>query len=264
MFIKRVVLLVLLSKLCFAADDGQELYGTTDNPQINGVTYDVHKAFIEPNAGFQPKVKQSDNPSQNNSDGESQKQIMVKPLNHQKVSINQNSGFSSDAWASNSNVEKALKQAASEGKLSTVLAEAKKANVPASVAIVPIVESNYNKSAVSPKGAVGAWQIMQGTAADYGLSPSDRTDFNRSTAVAIQILNDLHSEFGNWALAFAAYNCGDRCVLNALKKNPNATSIDELSLPKETKDYVHKIVQINQIIAGLDKKNQLADNKIKQ
>jgi membrane-bound lytic murein transglycosylase D len=96
---------------------------------------------------------------------------------------------------------------------------------------------------------------MPGTANDYGLNSKDRFDFNSSTDVAIQLLNDLHQEFGNWALAFAAYNCGSQCVINALKKNPKATDIDELSLPTETKNYVHKIVQLNQLIAGLDNTN---------
>ena len=72
------------------------------------------------------------------------------------------------------------------------------------MALVPIVESNYNRNAVSPKGAGGAWQLMPKTAGDYGLSSNQRFDFTSSTGVAIQLLNDLYQQFGNWALVFAA------------------------------------------------------------
>lgn len=237
--------LLLLSVTQVFADN---LYGTAENPQINGNSYDVHQVYIEPNNGFQPKVE---NLEKQDSSAPSQ-QIIIKTRNPApKVSTN----FKSDNWATDARVEKMLKTAASDGKLDYVLKQAKKSNLPASVAVVPIVESKYNPNAVSPKGAGGAWQLMPGTANDYGLNSSDRFDFNTSTQAAIQLLNNLHQEFGNWALAFAAYNCGSQCVKNALKKNPNATDIDELSLPKETKDYVHKIVQLNQVIAGLDKKS---------
>ena len=226
---KKLILSLLVINVSFA----DALYGTIASPQINGVNYDIHQTYIEPNQGYQAQTNSS-------------QQIIVKTAEVK-------SNFKSDSWATDSKVEKALKQAASEGKLDYVLNEAKKSNVPASIAVVPIVESNYNRNAVSAKGAGGAWQLMPGTASDYGLSSNQRFDFNSSTKAAIQMLNDLHNEFGNWALAFAAYNCGSQCVRNALKQNPAATDIDELDLPKETKDYVHKIVQLNQVIAGLDK-----------
>ena len=248
--VRKLIVLLLLAQVCFA-DDGRNtapMYGTVDSPQINGVAYDVHKPYIEPNEGNQVAAKQTGSVVVEPK----AKQIMARPASSATQSLN----FKSDSWASDTKVERALKQAASEGKLSYVLDQAKKANIPASVAIVPMVESNYNKTAVSPKGAGGAWQLMPGTAGDYGLSSKDRFDFTSSTDVAIQILDDLHSQFGNWALAFAAYNCGSQCVVNALKKNPEAKDIDELALPNETKQYVHKIVQLNQLIARLDNGNK--------
>lgn len=245
--LRKLIVLLLWLQVCYA-DEGLAPYGTVDHPQINGSVYDVHKPYIEPNQGYQVAVKQPGMPSQQSDEMQS-KQIMVRPAT---TSTTQPLNFKSDSWATDSKVERALQHAAKDGKLSYVLDEAKKANVPASVATVAIVESNYNKNAISPKGAGGAWQLMPGTASDYGLSADDRFDFNSSTKVAIQILNDLHQKFGNWALAFAAYNCGDQCVVNALNKNPNAKDIDGLALPKETKQYVHKIVQLNQLIARLD------------
>ena len=252
--LKKIILLSFLTSYCFA--DNGVLYGTPDNPQINGSSYDVHRVYIEPNSGFQPKEQLVSN--NDSSEPKSNTRVVIKS---RQAARQQPVNFKSDSWTTDAKVERALKQAASEGKLSYVLEEARTAKVPATVAIVPIVESNYNKTAVSIKGAGGAWQLMPATASDYGLSSNDRFDFNVSTQAAIQLLNDLHNEFGNWALAFAAYNCGNTCVRSALKKNPNATDIDELSLPRETKDYVHKIVRLNQIIAGLDKAPVLPNNK---
>ncbi|MDQ5921823.1 MAG: rane-bound lytic murein transglycosylase [Pseudomonadota bacterium] len=241
--------MIRICYLSYAYADVSAMFGTVDNPQINGVAYEVHKPYIEANAGFSRQA-------QIESLAIVEKEVTPLQASTSKVddSTLDNSAvtnFKSDSWATNVKVEKALRQAASGGKLNYVLEEAKKASAPAAVAIVPMVESNYNKNAISPKGAGGAWQLMPGTANDYGISSKDRFDFNSSTKVAIQILNDLHSEFGNWVLAFAAYNCGEQCVRNALKRNPGATTIDELSLPRETKDYVHKIISLNQVIAGL-------------
>lgn len=249
---KKICWFFLFIQLCFA-DDNATMYGTSDNPQINGVQYDVHKLYIEPNPGYGTST--ASNQGVDQAIKPSQVTIAIRQgdaATHKTASSN----LESDQWASNSSVERVLKQAASEGKLDYVLGQAKKANVPASVAIVPIVESKYNKNAVSPKGAGGAWQLMPATANDYGLSSQGRFDFHNSTDVAIQILSDSYQQFGNWSLAFAAYNCGNQCVLSALKKNPNAKDIEELSLPSETKDYVKQIVQWTQILAGLDKTNK--------
>ncbi len=248
---KKIILLSLLAGYCFA--DNTALYGTPDNPQIDGVTYDLHKPYIEPNQGDAKTAVKSSDDTQNKTSNNIPS-TDTPNLNSKNI-VKQQSNIKSDEWINNPKIERMLKQAASEGKLDYVLGETKKANVPAAVATVPMAESNYNKKAVSPKGAAGAWQLMPGTANDYGISTEDRFNLEHSTKAAIELLKDLHSQFGDWLLAFAAYNCGAQCVTNALRKNPSATDIDELSLPKETKAYVHHIVQINQVLSGLDHAN---------
>lgn len=240
-------LLFLPIMSCYADDDTDTTQiirvGTADQPMINGVPYDVHKPFIEPNPGY---VVQTNNEDKSNASQSSSQQISGKQ-NISKVANN----FQTDTWATDEKVEKALKKAASDGKLDYVLGQAKEKKLPATVAVVPIVESKYNTNAVSPKGAGGAWQIMPSTAAGYGVESKQRFDFESSTKLALTILSDLHEQFGNWQLAFAAYNCGSQCVINALKKNPTATSIDDLSVPSETKNYVHQIMQINSVLTRL-------------
>ena len=52
---KRILTILILASIaavCQAADDTAGMYGTANNPQINGAVYDVHKPYIEPNQGY--------------------------------------------------------------------------------------------------------------------------------------------------------------------------------------------------------------------
>jgi len=157
-----------------------------------------------------------------------------------------------DTWATSSRVKELLKAAADEGKLNYVLQKLDEKGLPASLATVPMIESNYKVTETSNKGAAGAWQLMPETAKGYGISALERYHFGISTAVALDLLNDLHKQFGNWELALAAYNAGSGRVEKALKKNPQAKSIKELDLPAETKAYVAHIMSLNQKLAAVN------------
>ena len=153
-----------------------------------------------------------------------------------------------DNWATSEKVKRLLIEAASQGKLDYVLKKTDQMKLPASVAVVPMVESNYQTQAVSPKGAAGAWQLMPSTAKDYGINNQERFQFTTSTDTALKLLNNLHQQFGNWELAFAAYNAGNKRVCDAMQENPNAKTIDELDLPQETKTYLYKIMAIDKFL----------------
>lgn len=168
----------------------------------------------------------------------------------QKPPAISNTAFRDD-WANSQRVKTLLHSAAKDGKLAYVLSKAEEKSLPASVAIVPMVESNYQANVTSSKGAAGIWQLMPSTARDYGVTAKDRYDFKASTLAALNLLDDLHSQLGNWELAFAAYNAGTERVMTALQKNPTAKSVQELDLPKETKDYVLRIMAINNVLAAL-------------
>lgn len=112
--------------------------------------------------------------------------------------------------------------------------------LPKSLAVIPVIESEYNCKAVSPKGAGGMWQLMPGTAKSYGISSSARFQTAPATMAALKYFKQLHKQFGNWEFAVAAYNAGEGRVQRALQKNPAATSVQQLALPKETKLYVQK------------------------
>ena len=113
-------------------------------------------------------------------------------------------------------------------------------NLPQELAVIPIIESHYNTHAVSSKGAGGLWQLMPATARQFGIKSRQRFQLQPSTAAALSYFAKLHKKFGNWEFAIAAYNAGDGRVEKALQHNPTATSVQQLNLPRETKQYVQK------------------------
>ena len=153
-----------------------------------------------------------------------------------------------DHWASSEKVKLLLKQAAESGKLNDILNKSADMQLPASVALLPMLESNYHKQALSKQGAAGPWQLMPTTAHSLGLRQEQRFEWEPATQAALTYLNQLHQEFHNWNLAYAAYNAGPYRVETALRKNPLAESIEDLDLPKETQKYVEHLQAINRVL----------------
>ena len=82
---------------------------------------------------------------------------------------------------------------------------------PALVRAVIEVESRFQPQALSPKGALGAMQLMPQTARRYGVA--DRRDPLQNIEGGVAYLKDLLERFqGNIALALAAYNAGEQAV----------------------------------------------------
>jgi len=121
------------------------------------------------------------------------------------------------------------------------------AGVPAGLTAVVLVESGGNPAALSPKGARGLWQFMPETARRYGLAVDggrdERLDVLKSTRAAARYLRDLHARFGDWRLAFAAYNAGAGAVERASQRAGSRDfSVLETHLPEETRGYVPEVL----------------------
>lgn len=129
--------------------------------------------------------------------------------------------------------------------------------VPTDLAAIVLVESGGHPNALSPKGARGVWQFMPDTARRYGLivSPErdERLDVQRSTRAAARYLRDLYRQFGNWQLAFAAYNAGEDLVRRAIALNHTSdfTLLSSAgSLPLETRTYVPAVIEAMQKVGN--------------
>ena len=117
--------------------------------------------------------------------------------------------------------------------------------VPEELMYLAQAESGFLPRAVSFAAAGGMWQFIQSRGNEYGLTQSayadDRYDPEKATRAAARHLHDLYTEFGDWYLAIAAYNCGPGGVERAIERTGYADFWELRSrgaLPAETKNYV--------------------------
>jgi membrane-bound lytic murein transglycosylase D len=120
--------------------------------------------------------------------------------------------------------------------------------LPDELAYTAMIESGFNPRAVSRVGAKGLWQFMAPTARLYGLRVDrwvdERLDPEKSTVAAAAYLRDLHTRYGSWELAQAAYNAGAVTVDRAVRKTGSTdfwTLAKTKLLKRETKDFVPAI-----------------------
>ncbi|MBZ5569118.1 MAG: lytic transglycosylase domain-containing protein [Acidobacteriia bacterium] len=127
--------------------------------------------------------------------------------------------------------------------------------VPKEVAALVLVESGGRPAALSPKGARGVWQFMPETARRYGLTVSaskdERLDVAKSTRAAARYLRALYGQFGDWRLAFAAYNAGEQAVAQAVARaGQRDFARVQLHLPRETRNYVPAVMEAMALLGG--------------
>jgi hypothetical protein len=133
----------------------------------------------------------------------------------------------------------------------------KKYQIPDDFKYIPLVETGFANT-VSHRGAGGFWQLMEGTARQYGLKVTDstdeRTDVRRCTIAACKYIRDLHRELGSWTLTAAAYNMGPGGLINKLD-DQNIRDYYKLQLNSETSKYVFKTLVFKQMLSPRKKKN---------
>lgn len=144
--------------------------------------------------------------------------------------------------------------------LTFVIEQLAEENLPVDLAVLPYIESAYNASATSRKGAAGLWQIMLGTARDLNVKQTiwydGRRDLEESTSSAINYLRFLNDKFQqDWLLSLAAYNAGHNKVQKLIDKNQHqnkASSFWDLKLPRETTTYVPRFLAFLEILKSPD------------
>jgi membrane-bound lytic murein transglycosylase D len=138
--------------------------------------------------------------------------------------------------------------------------ELRNRGMPEELIYLAMIESGFSPTAISHMRATGVWQFMGPTARAYGLTVDawvdERRDPIRATVAALDYLEELHSRFGSWYLAAAAYNAGPGRVSQALRRHGLSDGGDEAiywqiieDLPLETRHYVPKILAAT-LLAG--------------
>ena len=129
-------------------------------------------------------------------------------------------------------------------------------NMPAELALLPLVESAYDPFAYSRSGAAGLWQFVPATGSNFGLKRNwwydGRKDVVASTDAALTYLQYLHDQFnGDWLLAIAAYNFGEGSIQRAVEANRRRgkpTDFWSLELRQETRTYVPRLLALAKVV----------------
>lgn len=121
--------------------------------------------------------------------------------------------------------------------------------IPDDFKYLAVAESGLSQ-AVSPVKAVGFWQLLRGTAQEYGLEVNGEVDERyhiiKSTEVACKYLIESYRKYGNWTMAAASYNAGRRGVDRQIERQKTEGYYD-LLLNEETARYIFRVVSFKLI-----------------
>jgi len=116
--------------------------------------------------------------------------------------------------------------------------------VPDDFKYLAVAESGLTQ-AVSPAKAVGFWQLLKGTAQEYGLEVGSEVDERyhvlKSTEAASKYIIESYEKYGSWTMAAASYNAGRRGVDRQIERQKKENYYD-LLLTEETARYVFRVV----------------------
>lgn len=134
----------------------------------------------------------------------------------------------------------------------------KEHGIPDDFKYLAVAESGLNPRAISPAQAAGFWQLLKGTASDYGLEINSEVDeryhIEKATHVACEYIKDAYERFGNWTMVAAAYNRG----MNGINRQVDRQKEDDyydLLITTETARYVYRIVALKLILENPKKYN---------
>jgi membrane-bound lytic murein transglycosylase D len=125
----------------------------------------------------------------------------------------------------------------------------RKVGVPEDIVWLGQVESAWRQQARSWAAASGLWQFIPSTGSRFGLRQTayvdERNGFEKPTEASARYLKWLHSRYGNWELAMAAYNTGEGNIDRAIRR---AGVADFWAIypyiAQETRNYVPNILAV--------------------
>jgi hypothetical protein len=128
---------------------------------------------------------------------------------------------------------------------------------------IALAESELNPVVVSSAKAKGGWQFIQSTGKRNKLiingNIDERLHFEEATIAACSELKSLQKEFNQFGLfdaqmfALAGYNAGSGTVWKAIKKDGERSYFLLSSLPKETEQYIPRIIALKLILENSER-----------
>lgn len=127
--------------------------------------------------------------------------------------------------------------------------------IPDDFKYLSVIESGLENS-VSPKQAVGFWQLVEGTAREYGLEVNDEIDeryhVEKSTEAACKYFLESYQKYNNWTLTAASYNAGRKGIDRQIGRQ-NGNNYYDLLLNEETSRYIFRALTIKMVILNPEK-----------
>ncbi len=106
------------------------------------------------------------------------------------------------------------------------------------------VQESGLSNAVSPSGAKGFWQLLEGTAKPLGLEMNEFVDeryhLEKSTEAACKYFRESYASLNNWTLTAASYNRGLNGTLRDLSSQ-EVNSFYDLQMNEETSRYIYRV-----------------------
>ncbi len=122
-----------------------------------------------------------------------------------------------------------------EGLLAVAMVESAVSNMP---------ETSTEPSLAPGSRGAGVWMFIPSTARRYGLQvdteKDERLDVARETEAAAALFSDLYGRYGDWRLALAAYNEGQKKVDRVLSET-GLRDAGELARAGHLNDYVSTV-----------------------
>lgn len=127
----------------------------------------------------------------------------------------------------------------------------KEYGVPDDFKYLACAESDLS-NVISPAGATGFWQIMDGTGKESGMiinkEVDERYDLDKSTRFACKYFLKAYEKYGSWTMAAASYNNGFSGLSEQVDIQ-NETNYYDLLLNEETARYIFRIVSLKLVIS---------------
>ncbi|MFD0682645.1 MULTISPECIES: lytic transglycosylase domain-containing protein [unclassified Paenibacillus] len=156
--------------------------------------------------------------------------------------LSMNTAFS---FSSPNRLNSELNRSMRASELDPLIVDASRRNgvEPSLVKAVIHAESSFNSQAVSKAGAKGLMQLMDETG--QGLGVTNPFDPTQNVRGGTKYLSSLLQRYkGNEGVALAAYNAGSGRMARLGITNDNELMEKMHLLPKETQDYVSKVLRL--------------------